>query len=101
MPRFLSESDPEVTPRRGLILTGVLMSLTAFVTISPALSAQFNIIIGLSVALFMLVYGLVALALIREARAITSPGKRLAARAIAVLALVFSAWIVAVWTGTL
>jgi hypothetical protein len=49
----------------------------------------------------MLVYGLAALALIREARAIASPGKRLAARAIAVLALVFSAWIVVVWTGTL
>jgi len=101
LPKFLSESDPEVTPRRGLILTGVLMTLTAFVTISPALSAQFNFIIGLSVAMFMLVYGLAALALIREARAIASPGKRLAARAIAVLALVFSAWIVVVWTGTL
>lgn len=101
LPKFLSESDPQVTPRRGLILTGVLMTLTAFVTISPALSAQFNFIIGLSVAMFMLVYGLAALALIREARAIASPGKRLAARAIAVLALVFSAWIVVVWTGTL
>ena len=101
LPKFLSESDPEVTPRRGLIVTGLLMTLIAFVTISPALSAQFNFIIGLSVALFMLVYGLAALALIREARAIASPARRLAARAIAVLALVFSAWIVVVWVGTL
>ncbi|MCE3288714.1 MAG: amino acid permease [Caulobacter sp.] len=101
LPKVLSEADPEVTPRRGLILTGVLMTLAAFATVSPAISAQFNLLIGLSVALFMLVYGLAALALIREARAIADPTRRLAARAVAVLALLFSAWIVVVWVGTL
>ena len=85
----------------GLVLTGVLMTLAAFATLSPAIADQFNLLIGWSVALFMLVYGLAALALIREARAIADPGKRLAARAVAVLALLFSAWIVVVWIGTL
>lgn len=101
LPKFLSEADPQVTPRRGLILTGVLMTLTAFVTVSPALGAQFNFIIGLSVALFMLVYGLAALSLVVEAKAIASPGRRLAARIVAVLALVFSAWVVVLWIGSL
>lgn len=101
LPKFLSESDPEITPRRGLVLTGVLMTLTAFITVSPALSTQFNFIIGLSVALFMLVYGLAALALIREARAIASLARRRAARFVAVLALVFSAWVVWTWSMSL
>lgn len=101
LPRLLSEADPGVTPRRGLVLTGVLMTLAAFATLSPAISDQFNLLIGWSVALFMLVYGLAALALIREARAIADPARRLAARAVAVLALLFSAWIMMVWVGTL
>ena len=41
--------------RNPLILTGVLMTLTAFITVSPALSTQFNFIIGLSVALFLFI----------------------------------------------
>jgi arginine:agmatine antiporter len=101
LPRFLSEADPAATPRRGLVLTGLLMTLVAFVTAAPALSGQFNTLIGWSVALFMLVYGLCAAALIREARVIADPGRRLAVRLLAIAALLFSAWVVWVWAAGL
>ncbi|HYE46799.1 MAG TPA: amino acid permease [Caulobacter sp.] len=101
LPKMLSEADPAVTPRRGLILSGVLMTGAALVTVTPGLGEQFNLLIGFSVALFMLVYGLAAAALIRDARAIADPGRRLATRALAVAALLFSAWVVWVWIQTL
>lgn len=101
MPRFLSEADPAATPRRGLVLTGVLMTGAALLTVSPTLYKQFNTLIGLSVALFMLVYGLCAMALIADARLIADNGRRLAARLLALAALAFSAWVVWAWAASL
>lgn len=101
MPRLLSEADPAATPRRGLILTGVLMTGAALLTVSPTLAKQFNTLIGLSVALFMLVYGLCAMALFADTRLIADPGRRTGARLLALAALAFSAWVVWAWAGSL
>lgn len=101
LPKLVSEADPTATPRRGLILTGLLMTGAALLTVSPTLGKQFNTLIGLSVALFMLVYGLCAMALIRDARLIENPQRRMGARVLALVALVFSAWVVWAWASSL
>lgn len=94
LPRFLSEADPEALPRRGLILTGVLMTVSALASVTPSLAGQFNLLINLAVALFMLVYALCGMALIREAGRIRRPHLRLAARALAVAVILFSGWVI-------
>ncbi|MFN3857537.1 MAG: amino acid permease [Caulobacter sp.] len=101
LPRLFSETDPAVVPRRGILVTGVLMTATAFATMAPAISQQFNLVIGFSVAAFMLVYALGAAALIREAAALSTPARRLGARALALAALAFSVWIILVWASGL
>jgi arginine:agmatine antiporter len=100
-PKLMSESDPATTPRRGLIVTGVLTTLLALSTASPTLAQQFNFIIGLTVATVMVVYILCAAALLKDAGVIADAGRRLAARALAVFAIVFSAWVVWTWATTL
>jgi arginine:agmatine antiporter len=97
LPRLFSETDPSVVPRRGILVTGVLMTITAFATISPAISQQFNLVIGFAVAAFMLVYALGAAALVREAAALSTPARRIGARALALGAIAFSLWVIAVW----
>lgn len=79
-------------PVRGVILTGVLMSLVSLVTVSPTLNKQFNALINVAVLANMAVYLLCALALLRFSSGLASGRGRLAARALAVLAAVFCAW---------
>jgi arginine:agmatine antiporter len=64
LPGFASESDPDRLPRRGLLVVGLLMTLTALATLSPTLNKQFNVIVNVAVVLFMAVYVLCSLALL-------------------------------------
>lgn len=83
LPRFMSESDPEQLPRRGLLLLGVLMSAVALASVSPTLNAQFNLLLNVTVTLMMVVYALCALGLALDTR------QRGASRALGWAALLF------------
>lgn len=93
LPRRLivSEADDRL-PRRGVILTAVLMSATAFATVSPTLTKQFNSLINVAVLANLAVYLLCSLALLRFAGGVRSPAQRLGIRAVALLAAAFCAW---------
>ncbi|MEO8115490.1 MAG: amino acid permease, partial [Phenylobacterium sp.] len=57
LPRRLIVSDADDRlPHRGVILTAVLMSATAFATVSPTLTKQFNSLINAAVLANLLVY---------------------------------------------
>ncbi|MDP1738104.1 MAG: amino acid permease [Caulobacter sp.] len=95
LPRVLSSSDPARAPVRDLILTGVLLSVVIASSMSPTLGKQFAVLINISVNLSMAMYALCALSLIRFASGIADPGKRLAARVMALGGAGFSVWVVA------
>lgn len=94
LPRFVSEVDPARKPVRDILLTAVLMSVTAFVTLSPTLIRQFNVLINLAVLLVLTVYILCAMSLVRYAGAIQSPLLRGLARIIAMAAGGFCLWMI-------
>ena len=96
-PKLLTETDPAVLPRRGILVTGAIMSLVALATASPTLAKQLNILVGATVATCMLAYILCCAALFRDARLIGDAGRRLATRLLAAGALVFSVWVVWAW----
>ncbi len=100
-PRLLTETDPAVIPKRGLIVTGILMSVVALATASPTLAKQLNILIGATVATTMLAYVLCCAALFREARLIGDAGRRIGTQVLAALTLAFSAWVVWTWATSL
>lgn len=95
LPQALSSRDPAATPVRDLALSAVLMSLVIAASMSPTLGKQFGILINIAVNLSMATYALCALALIRFAAGIADPGRRLAARGLAVVAAAFCVWVVA------
>ncbi len=96
-PKLLTETDPAVLPRRGILVTGAIMSLVALATASPTLAKQLNILVGATVATCMLAYILCCAALFRDARLIGDAGRRLATRLLAAGALAFSVWVVWAW----
>jgi arginine:agmatine antiporter len=100
-PKVLTETDPAVIPRRGLIVTGAIMTLIAVATASPTLAKQLNVLIGLTVATTMLAYVLCCAALFRDARLIGVASRRLWTRVLAVAVLVFSLWVIWAWALTL
>ncbi|RYF92724.1 MAG: amino acid permease [Caulobacteraceae bacterium] len=100
-PKLLTETDPAVLPRRGIIVTGVLMSLVALLTASPTLAKQLNVLIGATVASTMLAYVLCCAALVREARLIGDPARRVGTQVLAVGTLAFSVWVVWAWAVSL
>jgi arginine:agmatine antiporter len=95
LPRSLSSGDPARAPVRDLLVTGLLMSVVIASSMSPTLGKQFGVLINIAVNLSMAMYALCALALVSFARQIADPGKRLAARAMAVGGAAFSVWVVA------
>jgi arginine:agmatine antiporter len=88
LPRFVSEADPDLLPRRGLLVLAIMMSLVALMTVSPTLNAQFNVLLNLTVVLVMAGYALISLALLLDR------GQRLESRILAGAALAFSVWVV-------
>lgn len=95
LPRVLSSPDAARAPVRDLILTAVLMSVVVASSMAPTLGKQFAVLINIGVNLTMAMYALCALALIRFAGQIADPGKRLAARVMAIGGAAFSVWVVA------
>lgn len=95
LPRALSSPDPARAPVRDLLLTGLLMSAVIASSMSPTLGRQFAVLINIAVNLSMAMYALCALALVTFAGRIQSPGRRLAARALAIAGAAFSVWVVA------
>lgn len=95
LPRVLSNRDPARTPVRDLLLAAGLMSVVIASSMSPTLGKQFGVLINIAVNLSMVAYALCALALFRFAGGMADPGKRLAARAMAVGGATFAVWVVA------
>jgi arginine:agmatine antiporter len=85
LPRIVTGEPGARLPVRGVIVTAVLMSMTALVSVAPTLTQQFNELINAAVLANLLMYGLCALALMRFTR---GPG----ARMVAALALAFCGW---------
>jgi arginine:agmatine antiporter len=84
LPKWLAPQG-ERLPVRDVILTAVLMSLTALLTVSPTLTKQFNSLINMAVLANLLVYFLCALALFRFDR-------RPMVRLLAAAAMLFCLW---------
>jgi len=95
LPRALTSPDPARTPVRNLLLSAGLISLVIASSMSPTLGKQFGVLINIAVNLSMAMYALCALALVSFARQIAAPGKRLAARAMALGGAAFAVWVVA------
>lgn len=87
LPSFMSESDPAVLPRRGLLVLGVMMSLVAVATLSPTLNAQFVFLLNISVFLLLAMYVLCAVAVLIDS------GQRPAARLLAAASIGFCVWV--------
>jgi arginine:agmatine antiporter len=93
LPRAVSSPGEGAVPVRDVVFTAGLMSLVAFATLTPALVEQFNAISAFTVYMFLLLYALCALALVRFAGAFERPGLKLAARALGGMGAVASVWI--------
>lgn len=93
LPKAVTSTRPGAPPVRDLILTGVLMSAVALLTVTPDLVAQFTLIADLTVYLTLLIYALCALALVRFAPSITRPELRWTARGLGVAGAASSVWI--------
>ena len=72
----------------GRVVLGVLMSTVALASVSPTLNAQFNLLLNLTVTLFMVVYALCTLSLALDRR------QPVRLRALGWLALLFCALVV-------
>lgn len=66
-PRLLRERA-DAAPRRNLLLTGALMTATLLLSVAPTVGEQFSSLIKLATLLFMVLYFLCAVALLRETR---------------------------------
>lgn len=92
LPRAIAGERGSRLPVRGVIVTAVLMSLTALATVSPTLTRQFNALINAAVLANLGMYLLCALALIRFSGGMESPARRWLARLVAALAGIFCLW---------
>lgn len=93
LPKAVTSAAPGAPPVRDLILTGVLMSAVALLTVTPDLVAQFTLIADLTVYLTLLIYALCALALVRFAPSIARPELRWTARGLGLVGAAASVWI--------
>jgi arginine:agmatine antiporter len=89
----MSHGRPEGVPVRDVIATAVLMSVVTLATVSPTLNQQFNVLINVSVVLYMAIYAYCCVALVRLSGALPRTA-RLAAIAWALIAFAFCVWVV-------
>ncbi|MFN7164402.1 MAG: hypothetical protein ACK4P2_06235, partial [Hyphomonas sp.] len=78
---------------RDLLVMGALMSLVAFLTLTPDLVAQFSLIADITVYVFLLIYALSSAAVVKFAGGIERADLRWAARGIGVFGAAASAWV--------
>lgn len=71
-PKFFADVNKNDVPMKGLIFTGILMTIILLTTASPDLASQFQIIVLMSVfaSLLPYIYALVALPIIMVARSL-------------------------------
>lgn len=71
-PAFFAKVNKNDVPMKGLIFTGILMTVVLFITASPNLAKQFQVIILMSVfaSLLPYIYALVALPVIMVAKSL-------------------------------
>lgn len=93
LPKQLSRTQEGAAPVRDILVTGVLMSLVALLTVSPDLVKQFSLISDLTVYLTLLVYVLCAAAVVKFSAAIAQPYMRWTARVTGVIGASAAAWI--------
>lgn len=93
LPRALSSTGDGAAPTRDLIVLGVLMSLVAFLTLTPDLVKQFATISDMTVYLTLLIYGLCSLALVRFSPSINHAGLKWTARGLGIFGALSSAWV--------
>lgn len=91
LPRGLAVRSARGTSVRALVVMAAIMSAVVFLTASPTLGEQFGLLINLSVILCLMVYAYCCLALWRLSEEV-EPGRRMAMRAVAALALGFCLW---------
>jgi arginine:agmatine antiporter len=91
-PKLFGMVDRRGIPMRSLAAHGVLMTVAAFATTSPTLGQQFNKLIDMSVVYSMVIYAYSAYALWRLGPA--DGPKATQDRVMAVLAAVFSIWVI-------
>ncbi len=89
LPGFLGRTRADGLAVNALLCLAVLMSLTVFLTLSPTLRRQFEVLIDLSTVFTLVPYIWCALAVVRFARAIASRAWRLAVQACALIACAF------------
>ena len=94
-PGFLARVRSNGAPVNALLFLAVLETVTVGLTISPTIGRQFGVLIDISTVLTLVMYAWCALALVRFAGAIASPGWRFAVRACALLGFAFCLWTVA------
>jgi len=98
-PRLFGIVNSRGIPVRSLLAHGVLMTAAAFATISPTIGQQFSKLIDVSVVFSLTSYVYSAIALIRL-RPMDAPGA-VRDRVMAVLAGLFSIWVIAASDATL
>ena len=94
LPRWLARERADGTPAHALIAMAALMTVVTCLTVAPTLGEQFGVLINVAVVLSLLVYAACCAALLRFSGEIADSRTRMLARAAAVLALVFCAWVV-------
>lgn len=91
-PKFFAQVNKNDVPMKGLIFTGVLMSLVLLTTASPDLASQFQIIVLMSVfaSLLPYLYALVALPIIMAAKSLNKGGSFIFYCLLSVIGVAFS-----------
>lgn len=91
-PAFFAQVNKNDVPMKGLIFTGVLMTLVLLTTASPDLAKQFQIIILMSVfaSLLPYLYALVALPVIMVAKSLNKGRQFIAYCTLSVLGIIYS-----------
>jgi arginine:agmatine antiporter len=92
LPRWLARRSARGTSTRALLAMAALMTVAVLATASPTLNQQFALMINLAVILSLMVYIYCCIALLRMSGEMPA-NRRLAARIVAALALVFSLWV--------
>lgn len=92
LPRWLVRRSTRGTSTRALLAMAVLMTVAVLASATPTLGEQFALAINLAVILSLMVYIYCCLALLRMSAEMPA-NRRLFARVVAVLALLFSVWV--------
>ncbi|MCI5044433.1 MAG: amino acid permease [Aquisalinus sp.] len=95
LPASLKEEESPERPVRNVLLVAVLMTLIVFATLSPTLNDQFLLIVDFTVLVFLGIYTLSALALIRFAGGLKNDRQKLVVRLLALASTIYCVYVAA------